>query len=75
MGITIFTPKPTSLNSIFHEHSEVCLYSAFLPDALRVTIERLDSLHIIIRKHEVAFASVGVDGKHECSWVLGVVQT
>lgn len=32
-------------------------------------------MYIVVGKHEVALAGVGVDGKHECSWVLGVVET
>lgn len=31
-------------------------------------------MYIVIRKHKVVLARVGVDGKHECPWVLGVVE-
>lgn len=51
------------------------MFISFTAGRLSITIERLNSLNIIIWKHEVAFASVGIDGKHQGSWVLGVVQT
>ena len=53
----------------------MCYVFCCQTDLSVVTIEKLNPLDIIIRKHQLAFASVGVDGKHECSWVLGVVQT
>lgn len=55
--------------------AKVAVLVRFVTGRLRGTIERLDSLNIVIRKHEVTAARVGIDGKHQGSWVLGVVQT
>lgn len=58
-----------------HLLCNVTLFIGCLTGRLSITIERLDSLNVIIRKHEVVFAGVGIDRKHQGSWVLGVVQT
>lgn len=44
--------------------ANITILITFITGILRVTIERLDSLNIVIGKHEMAFASVGIDGKH-----------